>query len=71
MLKSDLTREVIESILAKRLKPLSAKIDSVIESVNYMEENIGKLKKRTDDIEYTVGHLVQENKLLKKEVLNQ
>lgn len=70
MSKSDLTREVIESILDKKFKPLSAKIDSVIESINFMEGKFGDLNKRIDDIEYTVGHQVQENKLLKIDILN-
>ena len=70
MSKSDHIREVIESILDKKLNPLNAKIDSLIESINFWEEKFSEVHKRIDDIEYSAEHIVQENKLLKEEILN-
>ena len=65
-----LTRDVLELILDKKLKPLSTKIDSVIESIDFVEAKVSELHKRTNDVEYTTDHVLTENRLLKEEVVN-
>lgn len=67
--KSTVTREMIESILDTKLKPLNTKIDSVIESINFWENKFGDLSKRVNDLEQSSGQVLQENRLLKDEIL--
>ena len=59
-----LTRDVLESILDKKLKPLSTKIDSVIESIDFMEAKVSDLHKSINDVEYTTDHVLKETRLL-------
>lgn len=67
--KSTVTREMIESILDTKLKPLNTKIDSVVESINFWENKFGDLSKRVNDLEQSSGQVLQENRLLKDEIL--
>ena len=69
MAATTLTREVIESIFDQKLKPLNAKIDSVIESISFWESQFEEIHKRIDAVEDSSGQLVKKNKLLKDEVM--
>ena len=69
MAATTLTREVIESIFDQKLKPLNAKIDSVIESISFWESQFEEIHKRIDAMEDSSGQLVKKNKLLKDEVM--
>ena len=51
------------------MKPLYAKNDSVIKLYSFWESQLGEIHKRIDAVEYLLGQLVQENKLLKHEVV--
>ena len=52
------------------MKPLSTKIDSVIESIDFVEARVSELHKRIDHVEYTTDHVLTENRLLKEKVVN-
>ena len=67
---SAITIEALESILDRKLKPLTDQLEGLVASVQFMSDKYDEVTKEMERLQLKADTVVEENKQLKAEVFS-
>ena len=61
--------KILDEKLEEKLKPISRRMDDLVESISFMSDKFESIVKRVSDVEVKCGMVEEENKCLRTEVM--